>query len=563
MHLLNKIYTNLIVKLVILFSIVGSFGLLYMISSSLKPKDNQNISVNKLNEKIKENQNANEEFYYNDNYIENDIEKIINPNKEKISKLTINNSNTKTNENDNKNNIFNKLNDQDSKETKEENNNIKVENNDNTEGKNNDFNKENPNSTEENINNSTEENNDNISRFNKNYKKYYEFNDGEQRDENSLDIFSMISPDYKELEINKKNNDYPLPKDKVKFCDIKFYLPPESIEGNKIVCPVGFSIKIHDVFYGRRPDDKESCSKNEYGVKYSDKLITVKKGEYCESHPLDKVKTLCENKRYCYIKPMTSIYGDPCQGIIHYMEVTYQCVKDENAFKKPKFAIVMFADNVKPNSVYEHSISEFAQYADVHGYHFFMDDKMIDTSRQVYYQKLYSVMSYVIQGLKTKSYDWIFWADSDSSIINPNISLDSFIPPEDKDEIHFIISDDFNGLNAGMFLIRVHPWSLSFLMKACTYTYYNKDTYLLFVDQSALLHILVEQKEDKHYIIVPQNWFNSYFCDKEPTCQGQMQKGDLLVHYAGLNDKKHISSKVRDLIRHDNEWYSKTSQQMR
>jgi hypothetical protein len=54
------------------------------------------------------------------------------------------------------------------------------------------------------------------------------------------------------------------------------------------------------------------------------------------------------------------------------MEVSYQYVEDKNAFKKPKRAVVMFTDNPKPDSLYEHSISEFVQYADIHGYSFFV-----------------------------------------------------------------------------------------------------------------------------------------------------------------------------------------------
>ncbi|KAL6590086.1 hypothetical protein U3516DRAFT_916829 [Neocallimastix sp. 'constans'] len=51
-----------------------------------------------------------------------------------------------------------------------------------------------------------------------------------------------------------------------------------------------------------------------------------------------------------------------------------------------------------------------------------------------------------------------------------------FIPPPDKDEIHLVISDNITELNA--------------------------DTYLSLVDHSAMLHTLIEQNEEKHYVIV-------------------------------------------------------------
>jgi hypothetical protein len=39
----------------------------------------------------------------------------------------------------------------------------------------------------------------------------------------------------------------------------KSFVLPESIEGNKISYPIGYAIKIYDVFFGRRVGDKETC----------------------------------------------------------------------------------------------------------------------------------------------------------------------------------------------------------------------------------------------------------------------------------------------------------------
>ena len=64
------------------------------------------------------------------------------------------------------------------------------------------------------------------------------------------------------------------------------------------------------------------------------------------------------------------------------------------------------------------------------------------------------------------------------TLVNSNIKLDSFIPPPDKDEIHLVISDDIIELNANI--------------------------YLSLVEHSAVLHTLIEQNEEKHYVIVPK-----------------------------------------------------------
>jgi len=121
--------------------------------------------------------------------------------------------------------------------------------------------------------------------------------------------------------------------------------------------------------------------------------------------------------------------------------------------------------------------------------------------------------------------------------------------------IHLIASDDINGLNAGVFLIRVHPWSLNFIMRAMSYSYYVRDKGLKYADQSSMNNVLVGDEELDHYIIVPQNWFNSYI--------GLNKSGDFLLHLAGHVNKDDEAETFRDHIKNDSSWYGKTSKAMR
>ena len=84
------------------------------------------------------------------------------------------------------------------------------------------------------------------------------------------------------------------------------------------------------------------------------------------------------------------------------MEVSYQYVEDKNAFKKPKRAVVMFTDNPKPDSLYEHSISEFVQYADTYGYSFFRKiTRLLIIIDKYILSKILHLLNYVINGLNT------------------------------------------------------------------------------------------------------------------------------------------------------------------
>jgi len=208
----------------------------------------------------------------------------------------------------------------------------------------------------------------------------------------------------------------------------------------------------------------------------------------------------------------------------------------------------MFSNKIVVNSVYENAISEFYQYSKYHGYKLVLNRNRYDTEREIFYMKINTVIENLIKCLQEKSYDWIFWVDSDVVLANPNIKLETFLPDEKMDLIHFIAADDHNGLNCGVFFIRVHPWSLNFLMRANSYFYYHQEKYLSYADQSSINNVLTGSNDtDEHYIIVPKSWFNRYLSSK--------RKGDFLIHLAGKKQGK--SERARDFrlqIKNDTEW---------
>ena len=68
---------------------------------------------------------------------------------------------------------------------------------------------------------------------------------------------------------------------------------------------------------------------------------------------------------------------------------------------------VNFSDRINVNTIYENALSELYQYADYHEYEFIYNYKNYDKKREIYYMKLHVVNEAIIQGLKTKAYDWI------------------------------------------------------------------------------------------------------------------------------------------------------------
>lgn len=359
------------------------------------------------------------------------------------------------------------------------------------------------------------------------------------------------------------NETFRLPKQSITLCEENFAKSPEVLEGFKVFCPVSFVLEVEKAFFGRHHNDTTKCNADRQGNPLGEEYLVVNATEKCGTNPTHQIKKLCDGRRYCHVKASTMLYTDPCPSRFKYMEIDYTCVHKPPK-EKPNYAIVMFAEKsiIKENSIHERSINAFQKYAEIYNYKLFIENETYDNEREIYYMKLNTITEYLIKGLKEKTYDWIFWTDSDVMITNPKIQLSAFIPPETSDDVHLLISKDENGLNAGVFLLRVHPWSLSYIMRCSTYAYYHNEAYLRFSDQSAMEQVLIDFKEVNHYRIVPQNWFNSYCCETDHF-QGSVEKGDFLIHFAGYTDKNGIYNVYSKAVSKDRSWRSRTNEEMR
>ncbi|KAF9876773.1 galactosyl transferase gma12 mnn10 family protein [Colletotrichum karsti] len=158
--------------------------------------------------------------------------------------------------------------------------------------------------------------------------------------------------------------------------------------------------------------------------------------------------------------------------------------------------------------------------------------------------------------------EWLFWVDRDTIILDNCRSPASFLPPpagwaasgsdsgyvnarkdNPHDDMHLIISNDWNGLNNGIFLLRVNRWSLDLFDSILAYRHYNPDVKLRFTEQSAMELLLQEEKFRHNVTLVPQHWINPYPGDF-PEDDGVKldweffaRPGDFLVHFAGYEDR--------------------------
>lgn len=95
---------------------------------------------------------------------------------------------------------------------------------------------------------------------------------------------------------------------------------------------------------------------------------------------------------------------------------------------------------------------------------------------------------------------------------DPSVGIHVLLPPPGTTPEPLILgSQDHNGFNAGVFLIRVHPTSLQFLEDLIS------DTKLpgKLSDQHYMgLRLRTEPKYSEHFYEIPKQWLNSYWLDE-------------------------------------------------
>lgn len=137
--------------------------------------------------------------------------------------------------------------------------------------------------------------------------------------------------------------------------------------------------------------------------------------------------------------------------------------------------------------------------------------------------------------------EWLLWVDGDTIILNPYVPIEAFLPPEDDpewDDVHLLVSHDWNGLNNGVFPVRVNIWSVELFSAILSFRFYRPEQHLQFRDQSAMDFLVQDEHFSPNVIRTPQRWFNAYQGEHNETLEAfQVRRGDLLVHFPGVGNR--------------------------
>lgn len=130
-------------------------------------------------------------------------------------------------------------------------------------------------------------------------------------------------------------------------------------------------------------------------------------------------------------------------------------------------------------------------------------------------------------------YDYVLFIDCDAAITN-NIPIDVFLSSKD-----IYLSNDINGLNSGVMLLKQTKWAKKFLLDCWNIDRNNKiysGQFNFETTQAEQLSIIANIDNEKAEYL-PQNIFNSYIYSlynlQYP--QGEWNENSFILHLAGLS----------------------------
>jgi hypothetical protein len=218
----------------------------------------------------------------------------------------------------------------------------------------------------------------------------------------------------------------------------------------------------------------------------------------------------------------------------------------------------------KPEKQYREAFETHLLHSLIHGTEVrVMCDPMVD--------KLWNKPAFILNLLmremlkpEKERLEWIQWVDRDTLILDQCRPISSFLPPEKarfgpwwrrgdneqqhKNATHLLVNNDHNGLNNGVFLLRVNNWAIDLFTAILAFRHYKPEVDLPFTEQSAMEHVLRDERFKDQARYIPQHWFNGYehggskqFEEREDVDLREtywVRRGDYLVHFAGHSKRK-------------------------
>jgi hypothetical protein len=143
-----------------------------------------------------------------------------------------------------------------------------------------------------------------------------------------------------------------------------------------------------------------------------------------------------------------------------------------------------------PDTPYELAMSSHNAHNTLHNYpSFVLREQMLSGlwSKHAY---ILTVLGNELSKPSNERLQWLFWSDRDTVLMNPNIPLEVFLPPQGFGHINLLVTRDRNGLNNGVFFLRVHQSSFKLFASALSIREYLPELELKYTEQSAMEEVI-------------------------------------------------------------------------
>lgn len=132
--------------------------------------------------------------------------------------------------------------------------------------------------------------------------------------------------------------------------------------------------------------------------------------------------------------------------------------------------------------------------------------------------------------------------------------MGTFLPPDDFSQYHFLAAKDWNGLNAGVFFIRVHQWSVDFMTEVMAEPLLKPNVEHIYLEQGDMARVLGKPKYRDNVVYQPRMWYNTYSKGPADAEDPEVVLGDMQVHFPGLADKKKSMGYWLDKVEKTEAW---------
>jgi hypothetical protein len=196
--------------------------------------------------------------------------------------------------------------------------------------------------------------------------------------------------------------------------------------------------------------------------------------------------------------------------------------------------------NSKSDPIHLPSFDSHLRHSEINHYPIFVLDRPTTNGSWTKEAALLAVLLQEMSKPEAIRLYWLMWFDADALVINPLIPVEAFLPPAHLRGINLLVTENWNVLNNGAFLLSVSAWSVDFLTNTLSHPSFKPDEDLPFAEKSAMERMIQDPRYASACIYVPPRWFNSHPRgeDESWTTKYHVQRGDMMLQFAGVSEDR-------------------------